>query len=73
MCLDRRNKKNVEVPNGMVELGLGIHNEPGFETVPFESASKTIEIALGRDRARALEFGDMKAKKFRIGRWRYRG
>ena len=58
----QKKQEDVEVPNGMVELGLGIHNEPGFETVPFESASKTIEIALDAIE-RALEFGDMKAKR----------
>ena len=58
----QKKQEDVEVPNGMVELGLGSHNEPGFETVPFESASKTIEIALDAIE-RALEFGDMKAKR----------
>jgi triose/dihydroxyacetone kinase / FAD-AMP lyase (cyclizing) len=34
------------VPDGKVELGLGIHNESGFKTVDFESLEKTVAIAM---------------------------
>ena len=62
----QKKQEDVEVPNGMVELGLGIHNEPGFETVPFESASKTIEI-VGRV---GVGIWGYESKEVRIGRWR---
>ena len=58
----QRKQGDVEVPDGMVELGLGIHNEPGFKTVPFESAEKTVEIALDAIE-KALELESEKAKR----------
>jgi dihydroxyacetone kinase len=58
----QRKQEDLEVPDGKVELGLGIHNEPGFETVPFESAEKTVEIALDAIE-KALELGDEKSKR----------
>ncbi len=41
--------KDDRIPAGHVELGLGIHGEPGVETVPFESTA-----ALGRTIMEAL-------------------
>ena len=43
-------------------IRLGIHNEPGFKTVPFESAEKTVEIALDAIE-KALELESEKAKR----------
>ena len=40
--------KEQRIAEGMVELGLGIHGEPGVEQIEFSSAQQAVQIALQR-------------------------
>ena len=42
------NERSDEIAADAVEIGLGIHGEPGAETVPFQSADTLVEIAAER-------------------------
>ena len=47
--------KEQRIAEGMVELGLGIHGEPGVEQIEFSSAQQAVQIALQRLQPSAAE------------------
>ena len=47
--------KEQRIDEGMVELGLGIHGEPGVEQIEFNGAQQAVQIALQRLQPGAAE------------------
>ena len=47
--------KEQRIDEGMVELGLGIHGEPGVEQIEFNGAQQAVQIALERLQPGAAE------------------
>ena len=47
--------KEQRIDEGMVELGLGIHGEPGVEQIKFSGAQQAVQIALERLQPGAAE------------------
>lgn len=47
-CTIPGSAKEERIADGMAELGLGIHNEPGVEQVRFEDARSAMQIVLDR-------------------------
>ncbi|MBI1218561.1 MAG: DAK2 domain-containing protein [Rhodobacteraceae bacterium] len=43
-CTVPGSPKEIRIPPGMAELGLGIHGEAGVEQIPFENAARAIEV-----------------------------
>lgn len=48
VCTIPGSPKEDRIAEGMAELGLGIHNEPGVEQIAFDGARQAIEAVVGK-------------------------